>query len=86
MRWAGHVARVGERRGVYRVLVGKPEGKRQLGRPSHRWEDNIKMDLQEVGCRVAWSGLIWLKIGAGGRLCECCNEPSSSIKCREFFD
>jgi len=48
MRWAGHVARVGERRGVYRVLLGKPEGKRQLGRPRRRWEDNIKMDLQEV--------------------------------------
>ena len=48
IRWAGHVARMGERRGVYRVLVGKPEGKRQLGRPRHRWEDNIKMDLQEV--------------------------------------
>ena len=49
MRWAGHVARVGEERGVYRVLVGKPEGKRPLGRPRRRWEDNIKMDLQEVG-------------------------------------
>ena len=46
--WAGHVARMGERRGVYRILVGKPEGKRPLGRPSRRWEDNIKMDLQEV--------------------------------------
>jgi hypothetical protein len=41
-----------EKRGVYRVLMGKPEGKRPLGRPRHRWEDNIKMDLQEVGCRV----------------------------------
>jgi len=50
MRWAGHVARMGERRGVYRVLVGKLEGKRQLGRPKRRWEDNIEMDLQEVGC------------------------------------
>jgi hypothetical protein len=49
MRWAGHVARVGEKRGVYRVLMGKPEGKRPLGRPRRRWEDN-KMDLQEVGC------------------------------------
>jgi hypothetical protein len=48
--WAVHVARMGESRGVYRVLVGKPEGKRPLGRPSRRWEDNIKMDLQEVGC------------------------------------
>ena len=49
MRWAGHVACMGERRGVYRVLVGKPKGKRTLGRPRRRWEDNIKMDLQEVG-------------------------------------
>jgi len=50
MRWAGHVARMGEEMGVYRVLVGKPEGKRPLGRPRHRWVDNIRMDLQEVGC------------------------------------
>ena len=49
MRWAGHVARMGKDRGVHRVLVGKPEGKRPLGRPRHRWEINIKMDLQEVG-------------------------------------
>ena len=49
MRWARHVARMGEDRGVHRVLVGKPEGKRPLGRPRRRWEDNIKMDLQEVG-------------------------------------
>ena len=49
MRWAGHVARLGEGRGVHRVLVGKPEGKRPLGRPRRRWEDNIKMYLQEVG-------------------------------------
>jgi hypothetical protein len=55
MRWAGHVARMGERRGVYRVLVGKPEGKRSLGRTRRRWEGTIKMDLQEVGCgRVDW--------------------------------
>jgi hypothetical protein len=50
MRWAGHVARMGEERGVYRVLVGKPEGKRPLWRPKHGREDNIKMDLQEVVC------------------------------------
>jgi len=50
MRWAGHVARMGEMRGVYRVLVGKPEGKRALGRFMRRWVDNIRMDLQEVGC------------------------------------
>ena len=49
MRWAGHVAHMGEGRGVHRVLVGKPEGKRPLGRPRHRWKDNIKMDLQKVG-------------------------------------
>jgi len=50
MRWSGHAARMGERRGVYRVLMGRPEGKRPLGRPRRRWEDNIKVDLQEVGC------------------------------------
>ena len=50
MRWAGHVARVGEERVVYRGLVGKPEGKRPLGRPRRRWVDNIRMDLQEVEC------------------------------------
>ena len=49
MRWAGHVARMGDGRGVHRVLVGKPEGKRPLGRPRRRWKDNIKMDFQEVG-------------------------------------
>ena len=58
MRWVGHVAPVGERRGIYRVLVGKPEGKIPFGRPWHGWEDNIKMDLQEVGCGgMDWIGL-----------------------------
>jgi hypothetical protein len=58
MSWAGHIARMGDERGVYRVLVGKPEGKRQLGRPRRRWEDNIRMDLQEVGCGdMDWIGL-----------------------------
>ena len=52
MRWTGHAANNGERRGVYRILVGKPEGKRTFGRSRRRWEDNIKMDLQEVGCGV----------------------------------
>jgi hypothetical protein len=52
MRWAGHVARMGEERGAYRILVGRPEGMRPLGRPRYRWGDNIKMDLQEVG----WGG------------------------------
>ena len=58
MRWAGHVARMGEERGVYSVLVGKPEGRGPLGRPRRRWVDNIRMDLQEVGCRyMDWIGL-----------------------------
>ena len=58
IRWAGHVARMGEKRGVYRVLVGKPKGKRPLGRPRRRWVDNIRTDLQEVGCgHVDWIGL-----------------------------
>jgi hypothetical protein len=67
MRWAGHVARMGEGRGAYRILVGRPEGRRLLGRPRRRWENNIKMDLQEVGWG-AWTGLIWLRIGTGGGL------------------
>ena len=50
IRWAGHVELIGERRDLYRVLVWKPEGKRPLGRPRRGWEDNIKIDLQEVGC------------------------------------
>jgi hypothetical protein len=66
MRWAGHVARMGEGIGGHRVLVGKPEGTRQLGRPRRRWEGNIKTDFQEVGGVVGtgWSGL---RIGRGGR-------------------
>jgi hypothetical protein len=69
MRWAGHVARMGEGRGVYRVLVGKPEGRRSFGRPRHRCEDNIKLDLQEVGCGV-WTGSSWLRLGTDdGYLC-----------------
>jgi len=58
MRLAGHVARMGKGRGVYRVLVGKPEGKRPMGRPRRRWQDNIKMDLQEVGC----GGMDWIEL------------------------
>jgi len=58
MRWAGHVAHIGERRGLYRALVGKPEGKRLLGRPKRRWKNNIKMDLQEVEC----GGMVWVEV------------------------
>jgi len=58
MRWAGYVALMGEQRGVYRVLVGKPEGRRPLGRPRRRWVNNIRMDLQKVGCvYMDWIGL-----------------------------
>jgi hypothetical protein len=58
MRWAGHVARMTDRRGTYRVLVGRPEGRRPLGRPRRRWENNIKMDLQEV----KWGGTDWIPL------------------------
>jgi hypothetical protein len=78
MKWAGHVARMGERRVVYRVLVGKPEEKKPLGRPRRRWKGNIKMDLQEDEKIIlgwifkkwnlgSWTGSIWLRIGTGGR-------------------
>jgi hypothetical protein len=56
MRWVGHVAHMGEGRGTYRILVGSPEGRRPLRRPRHRWEDNTKIDLQEVG----WGGMDWI--------------------------
>jgi hypothetical protein len=58
MRWAGHVTRMGEGRDVYRGLVGRPEGKRPLGRPGHRWEDNIRMDLREIGI----DGVNWIRL------------------------
>jgi hypothetical protein len=58
MRWVEHVARMGERRRVYSVLVGNPEGMRSLGRTRRRWEDNIKMDLQELGCE----GMDWIEL------------------------
>jgi len=58
MSWAGNVAHMGERRGICRILVGKPEGKRPVGRPSHRWEDSIKMVLQKVGC----GGIDWIEL------------------------
>ena len=64
MRWAGHVARMGEERGVYRVLVGKLEGKRPLGRPRRRWVDNIRISRRwDVGI---WTGFGWSRIGTGG--------------------
>ena len=62
MIWAVHVARMGERRGVYRVLMRIPKGKEPLGRPRHRWEDNMKMDHQEVGC----GGMDWIDLAQDG--------------------
>jgi hypothetical protein len=64
MRWIGHVARVGEERKLYKVLVGKPEGKRPLERPRSRWKDDIRMDLKEMGW--GWRGFSSLMIGTGG--------------------
>ena len=66
MRWAGHVARMEERRGVHMVLVGKPEGKRPFGRPRRRWEDNIKTDLQEVACE----GMDWIDLAQDKDRCR----------------
>jgi len=71
---------------VYRVLVGKPEGKRPLGRNSRRWEDNIKMDLRKMGC----GGMDWIEMAQDRDrwpgTCECSNELSGSINCGEFLD
>jgi len=72
---------MGERRGLYKFLVEKPKRKKRLGKPRHRWEDNIKMDLQEVDVG-AWIGLIWQVAGT----CECGNELWCSVKCGEFID
>jgi hypothetical protein len=68
VRGAGHVARMGEGRGVYRVLVWSPEGKRPLGRPRHSWEDNIKMDLGRYEGSMGRTGFSWLRIGSNGGL------------------
>ena len=70
---------------MYRVLVGKLEGRRPLGRPRHRWVENIRMDLQEVGCGyMGWIGLAQDMVQVADA-CECGNEPSGSIKCGEFL-
>jgi hypothetical protein len=87
MRWAGHVVRMGEERGMYRVLVGKPEGKRPPRRPRHRWEIILGWIFRKWDVGL-WTGLGWLRIeaGGGGGNCECGNELSGSIKCGEFLD
>jgi len=80
---SGACSTMGARRGVYMVLVGKPEGKGPIRRPRRRWEDNIKMGLQEVGC----GGVDWIELAHDeDRTCDCGNEPSGSIKCGEFLD
>jgi hypothetical protein len=67
MKWAGHVARMVKVRGAYNILVGRPEGRRPLGRPRRRWAENIKMDLREIGFGM-WIGFIGLRIRTGGGL------------------
>jgi hypothetical protein len=81
----GHVARLEDMRNSYKFLVGEPEGKRPLGRPRRRWEDNIKMDLRKWDLGV-WIGFIWLRIGAGGCSCEHGSKPLGRVKCGEFLD
>jgi hypothetical protein len=85
MRWAGNIARIGERRGAYWVLVGKPEGRRTLERLRYRWEENIKLSFEK------WNGgMNWIELDQGTErwrgLCECGNESSGSIKCGEVLD
>ena len=76
LTWAGHVACMEPSRNTYRVLVGKPEGKRPLGRPRCRWEDNIKMDLREVGCDPG----DWIALAEDRDQCKGGNEPPGSLK------
>jgi hypothetical protein len=85
IRWAGNVARVGEKRGVYRVLVGKPEGKRPLGEPGLDGRIVLRWICRKWDVRV-WTGSSCLRIGTSGDSCECGNEHSGSIKCGVFLD
>ena len=81
----GSCSKYGGQERLYRVLVGKPEGKRPLGRSRHIWEDYIKIVLQKVGC----GGMAWIEMVQDGQVagtCECGNEPPGSIKCGEFLD
>jgi hypothetical protein len=83
MRWIGHVACKGEKRNAYRILVGKPERGRRLGRPRHRWEDNIKMVLREIG----WGGMDWIDLAQDRvQWRVLVNEPSGSIKYLEILE
>jgi hypothetical protein len=85
MRWAGHVKRMGEMRGAYNIFIGRPEGRRPLGRPRHRWEDNNKMDLRETGFGdVDW--IHWAKDMDRWQALVNTNKLLSSIKCGEFHN
>jgi hypothetical protein len=81
VRWVGHVALLGEGRIVYKVLVERSEGNRSLGRPRHRWEDNIKPDLRQLGI----DGANWIQLGPVAGFCERGDEPSGSIKKAVYF-
>jgi hypothetical protein len=78
MKWAGHVACMGEERKVYNVLMGKPEGRRPLGRSSRRWEDGVRMDLREIGLGVCGLDSTVSRQGPVAGCCECGDEPSGS--------
>jgi hypothetical protein len=85
MIWVGHVARIGDRRGACKVLVGRPEGERPLGSPRLKWQDDIKMDLQEMG----WGGMDWIGVVQDTGIWAVVNavmELSGCIKCGEFLD
>jgi hypothetical protein len=87
MRWAGHVARMGEKRNAYKILVGKPEGKRPVGRPRSKWVDNIKIDLREM----EWDSMDWNDLAQDRDqwregFCEHDDEPSGSLKCWEVLE
>jgi hypothetical protein len=83
MRWEGYLAGIGERRNAYRILVGKQEGKRPLGRPRHRQVDNIKIDLRMIG----WGGMDWIDLGQDrDQRSEHDNVPLGSIKCWEVLE
>jgi hypothetical protein len=86
LRWAGHIARMGAKRNAYRILVGNPEGKRQLGRPRLTWVDDIKIDQRGIG----WDCMDWIDLAKDrdqwGGSCELGGEPSGSIKCWEVLE
>jgi len=82
MKWVGHWACVGDRRGTHKVSLGRPEGKRAPGKPRHRWEDNIKMDFYD-GCG---GGMDWIDLTQDWNMAGACECGKGSIKCREFLD